>query len=268
MRTRPGRRRPARSSGCCSTSTTSTPSTGWDPEDAPAVGARRAAPTTRWPRPPTRCGAATAPAAEAEERLPRRRRPPTWERARPTTSWRALDALDGGGRPGSSRAATLRAHQPRQGAVPGRATDEAPVTKRDLIRYHAAIAPVDAALPGGPAGQPAPVPERRRQGRASGTRRCRRTRPTGSPGGTTTTPTRRDRSGTSSPTASPRWCGWRTTAPSSCTRGRRRREPHEPTWALIDIDPGPKTTFDDVAGAGPPVPHGARAPRRRSACPR
>jgi bifunctional non-homologous end joining protein LigD len=24
------------------------------------------------------------------------------------------------------------------------------------------------------------------------------------------------------------------------------RDPHEPTWALIDVDPGPKTTWDDV----------------------
>ena len=38
-----------------------------------------------------------------------------------------------------------------------------------------------------------------------------------------------------------------TTAPSSCTRGRRRRDdPHQPTWAMIDIDPGTESTFDDV----------------------
>ena len=52
-------------------------------------------------------------------------------------------------------------------------------------------------------------------------------------------------------------------------RGRDRHPPFDvpvaapdrPTWALIDIDPGATTTWND-APAGPPVPDGARAPRR------
>ena len=44
------------------------------------------------------------------------------------------------------------------------------------------------------------------------------------------------------------------------------RDPHRPTWALIDIDPGTATTFDDVLVARPAAPHGARAPRRAGRC--
>ncbi len=43
---------------------------------------------------------------------------------------------------------------------PGR-DGEAPVTKRDLVRYYARIAPVAPPLPGGSAAQPAPLPQRR-----------------------------------------------------------------------------------------------------------
>ena len=42
--------------------------------------------------------------------------------------------------------------------------------------------------------------------------------------------------------------------------------PHQPTWAMIDIDPGPKTTLRRRARARPPAPHRARPPRRAGAC--
>ena len=40
--------------------------------------------------------------------------------------------------------------------------------------------------------------------------------------------------------------------------------PHQPTWALIDIDPGPGDLVRGRAGAGPAPPDRARAPRRPS----
>ena len=38
---------------------------------------------------------------------------------------------------------------------------------------------------------------------------------------------------------------------------------HQPTWALIDIDPGPNVDLRRRPRAGPPAPHRPRAPRRR-----
>ena len=116
-----------------------------------------------------------------------------------------------------------------------------------------------------PAAQPAPLPRRRRQAGLLAQGSARATRRTGSPRW------HYDDAGTGetewyfvadSPPRSP---GWRTTArvelhPWTSTR---RRRPHEPTWALIDIDPGPKTHLRRRARAGPPVPHRARPPRRR-----
>ena len=52
------------------------------------------------------------------------------------------------------------------------------VTKRELVRYYAQIAPVAAPVPRRPAAQPAPLPRRRRRARASGRSRRRSTRPT------------------------------------------------------------------------------------------
>ena len=85
---------------------------------------------------------------------------------------------------------------------------------------------------------------------ASGTRRSRRTRRSGSRSGATTTPTRARPSGTSSPTGPRRSRGSPTTARSSCTRGRRA-SPRctQPTYAMIDVDPGEKTTWEQVAHA-------------------
>ena len=42
----------------------------------------------------------------------------------------------------------------------------------------------------------------------------------------------------------------------------RLPEPWQPTFALIDIDPGDKTTWEETLDARPPLPDGARASRR------
>ena len=131
-------------------------------------------------------------------------------------------------------------------AKPGRGGAKA-LTKRDLIRHHAVMAP--AMLPyladrpvnlhRFPDGIDKPgfwhkaVPDAR--ARLDHPLALRGPRPG------------RDRVVLRRSTRPPRSPGWRTTAPSSCTRGpRRRREPHQPTWAMIDIDPGTKATFDDA----------------------
>ena len=64
----------------------------------------------------------------------------------------------------ASSASTIEAHQPRQGAVPGR-RHARPLTKRDLIRHYATIAPVMLPVPRRASDQPPPLPERRRQAR-------------------------------------------------------------------------------------------------------
>ena len=57
----------------------------------------------------------------------------------------ALDALGGKAASGTLGGHDAAADQPRQGAVPRRRGRDRAVTKRDLIRYHASIAP--AMLP-------------------------------------------------------------------------------------------------------------------------
>ena len=65
--------------------------------------------------------------------------------------------------------------------------------------------------------------------------------------GTTPKPIRARASSTSSPTAPRRWPGSRTRPRSSCTRGRRAsRRCGTPTYALIDLDPGTETTWDEL----------------------
>ena len=142
---------------------------------------------------------------------------------------------------GRSRAATLKLTNLDKVLFPA-ATATEPVTKRDLIRYHAAIAPVmlpyladrpvnlhrfpDGVDQPGFWHKAVPEPRARLDARA----------------GTTTTPTRARPSGTSS-LDSPPALAWLANYgavelhPWTSTRRRRRTEP---TWALIDIDPGPR----------------------------
>ena len=41
-----------------------------------------------------------------------------------------------------------------------------------------------------------------------------------------------------------------------------------PTYALIDLDPGDETSWEDLLVAGAAAPHGVRAPRRHAPAPR
>ena len=69
----------------------------------------------------------------------------------------------------------------------------------------------------------------------------------GSRAGTTRARTPRSRTPTPSPTGSRRSPSSPTRRPSSCIPGRRGpRRHYRPTYALIDIDPGPKTTWHEV----------------------
>ena len=102
---------------------------------------------------------------------------------------------------------------------PGR-PGEAPVTKRELIRYAAQVGPGDAALPGRPAAQHAPVPGRGRTSRASGTSSCPTTRRAGCRAGDNPAAGRARPRPTWSWTSPPRWCGWPTSARWNGTPGR------------------------------------------------
>ena len=139
------------------------------------------------------------------------------------------------------------------------------MTKRDLVRYHACDRPAPAALPRRPAGQPPPLPERRRhQGLlAEGGPRPRAR--LGRRAGATPTPTRARPTSyvVARPPGRP-WPGWRTTAafelhpwtsPTRCTGpadlGADRHRPRD------------RHDLRRRAGAGPAAPHRPRAPRRR-----
>ena len=147
---------------------------------------------------------------------------------------------------GRSSAATLRVTNLDKVLFPARG-GEPPVTKRDLVRYAAQIAPTVAPLPGAARAEHAPLPERRgrqgllAQGAAAATRR------TGCPAGTTRRPTRARRRRTSSSTSRPRWCGRRTSARWSGTPGRRAsttRTARPTRWSTST--PASATTWDDL----------------------
>ena len=165
--------------------------------------------------------------------------------ARPRPDIAALDAL---GKEGDWEfdGVTLHAHEPRQGAVPGRTEGEKPLTKRDLIRYYAMVAPMMVPYLEATAAQHASVPERRRQAgllAQGGPSHA----PDGSRDGATTTPTRARPSTTSSPTGPPT-LAWLANYGAVELHAWTSRIPdvHRPTYAMIDIDPGEKTTWDEV----------------------
>ena len=90
----------------------------------------------------------------------------------PTADIAALDELGREGRLGVRRRRAA-SHQPRQAAVPGPDKREKPLTKRDLIRYYAMIAPVMVPYLGTRPHQHAPVSRTESTSPASGTRRYR-----------------------------------------------------------------------------------------------
>ena len=166
---------------------------------------------------------------------------------RPTADELARSTRSAPRRRGSSTAGDAEARPTSTRSCSQAATASRRSTKRDLIRYYADDR-ARACCRTSTTGRSTPAATRTAStSPASGRRPSRRTPRTGSPAGATRTPTRARPSGTSSPIVRRRSPGWRTTARSSCTRGRPTRPAmHMPTYALIDIDPGPETTFDDV----------------------
>ena len=237
---------------------TSTRSPGGTPSSSRSRCAA-AAPTTRCTRSPTRCGAAThRPRSRAStSRRPAPTSPPS------THSGKQGDwEFDG---------VTHARHQPRQGAVP---------------RPHQAREAADEARPhpllrDGRAGH-GPVP--RADGRstctgsrtastspASGTSRHRRTRRSGSRSGATTTPTRA-RPSSYFVADRPATLAWLANYGAVELHAWTSRIPevHQPTYAMIDVDPGEKTTWEQVVTLtallpGRTGPHGA--PRRSRSSP-
>ncbi len=218
---------------------------GWDPEEHPrSVKTGRtndevaAAPDVLW--------RSDLPAAEAAIRLDGGPRPhPTWD---PPTG-EELAALDSLGKAGTweLQGRELKLTNLDKVLFPAREGDgEAPVTKRDLIRYHAQVAPFML-----PYTYDRPINLNR-------------------------FPDGADRSGfwhKEVPGHAPDWMArWHNdeadpgetewyfvvdSVPALAWMANygalelhawtsRLPEVHQPTWALIDIDPGPKVTFEDV----------------------
>ena len=158
----------------------------------------------------------------------------------------ALDALGANGHLGGVRPRAA-ADQPGQGACSRPRAGEPPVTKRELVRYAAQIAPVVLPYLRGPPAEPAPLPERRgRQGllaQAAAAARAGLAPAVGQPGGRTRARPRP----TSWSTSRRRWCGRPTSARWSGTPGRPRPTSRTgPTYALVDLDPGAATSWDDL----------------------
>ena len=151
----------ARSSGCCSTSTTTHAVDGWDPEDHP-----RSVKTGR-----TNDEVKAAPAATLVEQR-------TLGRARRADELAALDALGQGGQ-WQLGEHTLKLTNLDKVLFPAAATAPGGDQARPdpPLRHDGAG---DPALPRRPAGQPAPLPRRHRQAGLLAQGRARRTPPTGS----------------------------------------------------------------------------------------
>ena len=202
-------------------------------EDAAARGRQRG---------PRRIERGTADRRAEARRHPRRatpRRSVEAELAALTDEGTALWAVGG---------LRAEAHEPRQGAVPagdGRRRAGRLVTKRDLIRLLRVDRPGDAAAPRGPAPQPPSLPNGA-AGPGSG-RRTSRMRRRGSGRGT--------RSGVEDRAANEHlvadraatlaWLGNQAAFEIHAWTSRLD-EPLTPTFALIDIDPGTDTTWDET----------------------
>ena len=129
-------------------------------------------------------------------------------------------------------------------------TDEAPITKRELIDYFARIAP--AMLPHL---AERPLNLHRFPNGVAKPGFWQKAIPSSAPAWLTTLArVRRRGAGRSHGQRPPRgrrrrqpWCGWPTRPPSRCTRGPRRAPiPRGPPSRSIDIDPGPATTWDET----------------------
>ena len=229
LRPRPaGQSRMTRSSGCCSTSTTTHAVAGWDPEDHPrSVKSGRTNDEVKAAPPATWSSSASWAGATADE----------------------LAALDALGKAGEWQLGehTLKLTNLDKVLFPGRRGKGPALTKRDLIRHHATMAP--AMLP---YLADRPVNLHRFPDGVDRDRLLAEGRPEARPRLAHALALRRPRQGRDGVVPGARLArrrsrGSPTTAPSSCTRGPRAPDvPHEPTWAMIDIDPGTKATFDDA----------------------
>ena len=162
---------------------------------------------------------------------------------------------------GRSRRARSRSRTSTRCCSPG-GTGIAPVTKRELVRYAACIAPTMLPVPLRPAVAPAPLPRRHRPPgllAAAGTARTRRTWiGRWLDDADDAEPDRADRGRLARRARVAR----EPRARSSCTRGRRgSTDGDHPTYALVDIDPGPDTTMVRRAAAGAAARDRARPSR-------
>ena len=162
------------------------------------------------------------------------------------------------------RRAHAEADEPRQGADPGASGRRRAVTKRDVIRHYAGMAP--AMLP---YLHDRPINLHRYPDGVDKGGFWHKARPSHAPdfvgvAGATPTPTRaRPRSyAVLDNPAALAWAAnfgaielhpWTSTV----------EQPHRPTWAMVDIDPGTVQQLRRCRHAGPAAPHGARTPRRR-----
>ena len=220
---------------------------GWDPEEHP-----RSVKTGR-----TNDEVAAAPdvlvaqrPAGGRGRCPPRRRPPapadlgSPDRRRAGRPRRAGQGRDLGA-PGPG----AEAHQPRQGPVPGprgRGRGRAPVTKRDLIRYHAQVAPFML-----PYTYDRPINLNRFPDGVDRPGFWHKEVPGHAPDWMT-----RWHNDEADP-GETEWYFVVDSVPALAWMANygalelhawtsRLPDVHQPTWALIDIDPGPNVTFDDV----------------------
>ena len=179
---------------------------GWDPEDHP-----RSVKSGR-----TNDEVKAAPAGDVEQRVALGR--PDRRRARRPRRARQGGRVDARRAHACSSRTSTRCCSPPSRAGEGQGADQArpdPPPRGD--------GPGDAPVPRRPAGQPAPLPRRHRQAgllaQGGADARARLDHPLAlrgpRPG--------RDRAVLRRSTRPPRSPGWRTTAPSSCTRGPRRR---------------------------------------------
>ena len=213
---------------------------GWDAEDHPrsVLSGRTNDEVQGRPGPAVALGPAGRPASVAAARGDRA--------GRPTTSCAALDALRRAGHVARLRPRAA-GHQPRQGAVPGPAAARSRSPSGTCSGTRAQIAPTLLPYLTGRRAEHAPLPERRRhQGLlAQGAARPRAR--SGCRAGTTRRPTRARRSTylvVDEPAAlvwaanfgALEWHAWTS----------RVDEPHRPTYALIDLDPGERTTWEDL----------------------
>ena len=227
-----------RSSGCSSTSATTTLVTGWDPEDHPrSVKSGRtndevkAEPEALW--------RSDRPASEAKVDLVRSWEPPS------DAELEALDALKTAGE-WEFQGRALKLTNLDKVLFPALPGDE-PVTKRELVRYHASVAPYMLRYLAD-----RPLNQHRYPNGADRPGFWHKALPKYAPDWITRVAqhrsrSRRDRVVRGRSTAHRPWRGWRTTARSSFTPGRP-----VPTTCIdrpgrsSTSTPARRTTFDDV----------------------